>query len=152
MFLAVKMILKKIKNHNNEKLGQWKWREKNRRMRGEWEVCTGSVKKLSVLIILHNANHGCGEMSSPGLHLFNSPRHLVYFLLQASDGFTLLFGAGICTLRRMSRVSQLESISQCMFVNMHFFSVQFGFRASTKTIHQHVKYYLKCSSVMSSKT
>lgn len=50
---------------------------------------------------------------SPGLHLFYSPRHLVYFLLQARDGFTLLFGAGIRTLQRKT-----SCLSRCVFQHL----------------------------------
>lgn len=75
-----------------------------------------SVQKLSIVTIINEVDHGCGELSSPALHLFDSPCHLVYFLLQASDGFILLFRAGICSLRRISYVSQLESKSQSVFV------------------------------------
>lgn len=48
--------------------------------------------------IMTGAVCGCVKVFSPGLQVFYGPRHLVYFLLQASDDFTLLFGAGICAL------------------------------------------------------
>lgn len=58
--------------------------------------------------MFHDSNAVCRRVCSPALQLFYRPCHLVDFLLQASDGVSLLFGAGVCALRSKSGVSQLE--------------------------------------------